>query len=150
MPGFLPGVRAEAMMLQTLLPHSLVLAEPEVPGDQAAESELMPTKANVLSHLPTWPAIHLGCHWVVDYAIPSPSRLMLHDHKSGPFTIGTLSSLKLERALLAYLSASSTAVSSQTDVPDESISLASAFQLAGYPHVIGTLWDLDDVLAVMV
>jgi CHAT domain-containing protein len=33
---------------------------------------------------------------------------------------------------------------------DEAIHLTSAFQLAGFPHVVGTMWDIDDALAVQV
>ncbi|MET7795008.1 CHAT domain-containing protein [Micrococcus luteus] len=33
---------------------------------------------------------------------------------------------------------------------DESINLTSAFQLAGFPHVIGTLWEIGDDIAVTV
>jgi CHAT domain-containing protein len=33
---------------------------------------------------------------------------------------------------------------------DESIHLASAFQLAGFPHVIATLWQTGDSAAVQV
>ncbi|HEX6448059.1 MAG TPA: CHAT domain-containing protein [Trebonia sp.] len=31
-----------------------------------------------------------------------------------------------------------------TAIPDEAIHVASSFQLAGYPHVIGTLWPVSD------
>ncbi|KAK2051308.1 hypothetical protein LY76DRAFT_528824, partial [Colletotrichum caudatum] len=34
------------------------------------------------------------------------------------------------------------------DSTDESIHLTSAFQLAGFRHVIGTLWEVDDELCV--
>jgi CHAT domain-containing protein len=33
-------------------------------------------------------------------------------------------------------------------LPDEVIHLTSAFQLAGYPHVIGTQWGIRDTVAV--
>jgi CHAT domain-containing protein len=31
---------------------------------------------------------------------------------------------------------------------DEAIHLASAFQLAGFPHVIATIWEINDGIAV--
>ena len=34
------------------------------------------------------------------------------------------------------------------DLLDETIHLTAAFQLAGYPHVIGTLWTIYDSIAV--
>ena len=33
---------------------------------------------------------------------------------------------------------------------DEGIHLAGAFQLAGYPHVIASLWEADDALSVAI
>ncbi len=34
-----------------------------------------------------------------------------------------------------------------TDLLDEAIHLATAFQLASYPHVVGTLWEINDPIA---
>ena len=56
--------------------------------------------------------------------------------------------LNLESAQLAYLSACETAVNTNTNLVDEALHLTSAFQLAGFPHVIGTLWAINDRIAV--
>ena len=56
--------------------------------------------------------------------------------------------LTLDHARLAYLSACSTARTGDTSLLDEAIHLATAFQLAGFPHVIGTLWEINDEIAV--
>lgn len=45
---------------------------------------------------------------------------------------------------LDYLSACSTSANKVDKVVDEGIHLASAFQLAGFRHVIGTLWEVSD------
>ncbi|GAB3003045.1 hypothetical protein GCM10027184_69890 [Saccharothrix stipae] len=54
--------------------------------------------------------------------------------------------MRLDRAELAYLSACSTARTSLWHA-DEAIHLVSAFHLAGYRHVIGSLWPLADNVA---
>lgn len=45
---------------------------------------------------------------------------------------------------LAYLSACSTTANAADSLVDEAIHLTSAFQLAGFRHVIGTLWEVAD------
>jgi CHAT domain-containing protein len=60
-----------------------------------------------------------------------------------------LNRLLLDEAELAFLSACATARTGAR-LPDEAIHLASAFQLAGYRHVISTLWPIADRPAVRV
>jgi CHAT domain-containing protein len=50
-------------------------------------------------------------------------------------------------AALAYLSACSTAGAS-VRLADEAIHISSAFQLAGYAHVIATLWPILDEIGL--
>ncbi|MFJ2949613.1 CHAT domain-containing protein [Streptomyces sp. NPDC087226] len=60
-----------------------------------------------------------------------------------------VSALDLSGVRLAVLSACETSLGAHR-VPDESLHLVSAFQLAGYPQVVGTLWQVNDLVARMV
>jgi CHAT domain/Tetratricopeptide repeat len=90
---------------------------------------------------------HFACHGHSDLADPSAGRLVLADHHNRPLTVVDLARLRVDDAELAFLSACSTARPSGR-LADEAIHLASAFQLAGYRHVIGTLWRIGDWQAV--
>ncbi|MGQ4380273.1 CHAT domain-containing protein [Streptomyces sp. SAS_267] len=137
-PRPLGHVCDEADRLAARLPGSTVLVEPE------------PTRSNVLSLLATFPIAHFACHGVNDPGDPSQSRLLLHDHEDAPLTVAALAPVRLRHARLAYLSACESALTTDTKLVDEAIHLASAFQLAGYRHVIGTLWAIDDSWAVRI
>ncbi len=149
-PGRLPFVDAETAMLQARLPDSVVLREPDPADGPADLTPSTPTKANVLAHLPRCPIAHFACHGASHPADPSKSLLLLHDHKDDPLTVGSLAPVALDRARLAYLSACRTAAVDTARLLDEAIHLTSAFQLIGYPHVIGTLWEIDDRIAVRI
>jgi hypothetical protein len=74
----------------------------------------------------------------------------LEDEKADPLAVATLLEMKLydDLSFLAYLSASGTGRIGNEKFLDESIHLISAFQLAGFRHVIGTLWEVNDEVCV--
>jgi hypothetical protein len=143
--GGLPNAAAEVDQLVGLLPAHVLLTEPRVPGAAG-----VPVKAAVLARLPQCAIAHFACHGITDLDNPSQSRLVLSDHDTDPLTVTSLAPVSLEHARLAYLSACGTALSTPGMLLDEAIHLTSAFQLAGFPHVVGTMWDIDDALAVQV
>ncbi|GLV99150.1 CHAT domain-containing tetratricopeptide repeat protein [Streptomyces lavendulae] len=137
-PRGLDHVLDEALKIAERLPGPTVLSGPE------------PTRDRVLGLLVGCSIVHFACHGINDPTDPSHSRLLLHDHAEAPLTIAALAPVRLEHAQLAYLSACETALTTHTKLLDEAIHLASAFQLAGYPHVIGTLWAVNDFFAARI
>lgn len=127
LPG-LPGALAEALDLHRRHPD-----EPPLLNQDA-------TTGRVAAALSTATWAHFACHALADYSAPSNGGLCLSD---GMFTIPEISRLALPDAQLAYLSACSTGYRNLEHV-DESLNLASAFQLAGFRHVIASLWPLND------
>ncbi|MGX1315936.1 tetratricopeptide (TPR) repeat protein [Streptomyces calvus] len=124
--GVLPGAATEAELLAELIPGATVLADP--------------TRAAVLAALPDHPVVHFACHHKPARIDPWQGKLLLHDHQRDPLTVSDVSALRLNGGL-AYLSACSTTL---TRLTDEALHLTGAFQLAGYPHVVGTLWPVGD------
>ncbi|KAK3391203.1 CHAT domain-containing protein [Podospora didyma] len=103
-------------------------------------------KDNVLQHLQTCKIFHFAGHGQADPADPSQSCLLLEDWKTSPLTVGDLRDHRLQGngPFLGYLSACSTGSNEAVRLADEGIHLVSAFQLAGFRHVIGTLWEVSD------
>ncbi|MEU4766383.1 CHAT domain-containing tetratricopeptide repeat protein [Actinosynnema sp. NPDC023794] len=98
----------------------------------------------VLADLQRHTHVHFACHGVADARQPSTSGLVLHDEL---LTVADVSRLHLSGEL-AYLSACDTA--SGGDLPDESLHLGAALQLAGYRNVVATLWPIRDTTAAEV
>jgi tetratricopeptide (TPR) repeat protein len=134
----LPGALDEAALLRQLRPDRCRVYH----GAGA-------TREQVLAAMRTAPWAHFACHGHADLDDPSTSHLLLNDHLTSPLTVLDVTRLRLEQAQLAFLSACSTAQPGRR-LPDEAIHLASAFQLAGYRHVIGTLWPIRDQAAITV
>jgi CHAT domain-containing protein len=131
----LPGARTEYQSLARLFPAMEGLV-----GEEA-------THKAVLSRLATHPWAHFACHSGPDPDDPYRSHLLVHDHAVNPLNVLEISRLRLEKSEFAYLSACSTAVT-RRDLADESLHVVTAFQLAGFPQVVGTLWQVNDTIAV--
>ena len=102
------------------------------------------TRGTVAAAMPQHPWVHFACHGSQNPLSPDDAALHLYD---GPLAIPQIMNLGLPALKFAYLSACETNLGSTT-VPDEAITLASALQMAGYQHVIATLWQVSDQTAV--
>lgn len=101
------------------------------------------TTRSTLAALATATHAHFACHALTDPRDPSASCLMLAD---GRLTVRDLAPVVANDGYLAYLSACGTAFGGSRLV-DESVHIASALHVAGFAHVIGTLWPVDDAMA---
>lgn len=124
----LPGAAAEAAVLARLFPSRTELAGPDA------------TIAAVAAALPRFSVVHFGCHGVTVPGRASEGGLQLYD---GRLRALDAAALRLPHPQLAVLAACATAQGAVA-LPDEAIHVTSAFQMAGYPHVIGTLWPVSD------
>ncbi|KAF8542386.1 CHAT domain-containing protein [Trichophaea hybrida] len=125
----------EIMELNRLLPAAIpreILHEPQ--------------KEEVLTALDGCSVFHFAGHGLSHTSDPSMSTLLMADWQTNPLTVKDLVALKFHQSppLLAYLSACSTGDNKETKLLDEGIHLMGACQLAGFRHVIGSLWEVSD------
>ena len=143
--GALAGVTKEAQEIYNALsPNHAVVTTLECPS-----------AAQVLEKLPESNILHFACHGLSDPFNPSDSRLLLRDPDPtskvpDALSVRSISQANTEKAQIAYLSACSTAEIRTERLADEAIHIASAFQLAGFSHVLGTLWSSNDGLCQQV
>ena len=128
----LPDSEHEIMGINNILPSSIV-----------REILLSPTKQDIVEKVGQCSIAHFACHGEVTLD-PSKSRLLFSDWETRPFTVADMSEIKLDKAEFAYLSACHTAYNGNFALLDEGIHMAKAFQLAGFPTVVGTLWQIPD------
>ncbi|MEU8082132.1 CHAT domain-containing protein [Micromonospora sp. NPDC049101] len=133
-PGALPSAEREAASAARALPRAWL-------GLDATA-----TRQQILDRLTDSAYAHFACHAVADPHDPAQGRLLVHDHQDNPLTVTDVSQLDLD-AEFAFLSACATAQAPPTLV-DESLHITGAFQLAGFRHVIGTLWEIDDAVSL--
>ena len=119
-----------------------------------------PTPASVLSELPLANIVHFACHAISDPVDLANSHLLLHapppsqadpidppqpfPRDTNKLSVRVISAVRSPSAEIAYLSACSAAETRKASLADESIHIASAFQLAGFRHVVGALWLTKD------
>ena len=109
------------------------------------------TKPSLLTELrgQTWDMVYLATHAVADSSQPldrsfvalTPTGVQANDADTGRLTAREVQSLKL-KADLAVLSACQTGLGGAHDAGV--IGIGRAFFLAGIPHVITSLWNVDD------
>lgn len=126
----LPSARGEAEAVAALLPGSTVLIDSAASADAINEG------------LHEHAIAHFACHGraVSSARHPDLGGLMLND---GIFVPSFVRDLRITQAQLAFLSACDTA-GPDPALLDEPLNLTSAFHLAGFRGVIGTLWHTAD------
>jgi CHAT domain-containing protein len=126
----LPSARGESEAVAALLPGSTVLIDSAASADAINEG------------LHEHAIAHFACHGraVSSARHPDLGGLMLND---GIFVPSFVRDLRITQAQLAFLSACDTA-GPDPALLDEPLNLASAFHLAGFRGVIGTLWHTAD------
>jgi CHAT domain-containing protein len=129
--GKLPFASAEADDLAGRLPGTEVLKGGEATG------------AAVRAALSRHAWVHFACHAESSATDAAAALLLLHDHREHPLTVRDIAALRMGRTELAYLSACDTA-RGPIRLAAEAVHLTGTFHLAGYTHVIGTLWSIAD------
>ena len=137
----LPFAKAEVKMLSQLLSS--------LPGLKLKELT-NPSKEEVLGDLNVSKIFHFAGHGRSDHVDPSKSCLLLDDWQENLLTVEDLMGLKLSlnSPYLCYLSGCETGLTQVDKLLDEGIHLMSACQLAGFRHVIGSLWGIGDAASV--
>ena len=111
---------------------------------------------DILGQLEKCQISHFACHGMSNLIDPSSSGLVLQRLASDGtleqdyLSVYRISQLQLTHAKIAYLSACSTAENKGAQLRDEVIHIVSGFQVAGFPHVIGSLWPAGDDECVQV
>ncbi|MFF3286142.1 CHAT domain-containing protein [Streptomyces sp. NPDC003023] len=100
----------------------------------------------VRKHLPGHLWAHFACHGTLDMHSPTASGLCLAD---GDMNVLDFADLRLEHADLAVLSACHTRLGGG-QLPDEAIHTAAALRMAGFRHVVASLWTVSDRAAPLV
>lgn len=115
-----------------------------------------PTASLALQAIATSDIVHFACHGVVDRGDPSQSHLVLEKSSEDgstkeidKLTVPQLLALNnLQKPWIAFLSACTTASMGTFRLGDEGLHLSGALQIAGFSHVIGSLWPVEDEVGV--
>jgi hypothetical protein len=94
------------------------------------------TRRSFLHLLPEHTWLHLASRSTAEH-------IELYD---GTLSVDEVAALQVPDAQMAFLSGTDT-MTGKVDIPDESFTLATAFQFIGFRHVIATRSNLDDLHA---
>ncbi|PSR79574.1 hypothetical protein PHLCEN_2v6985 [Hermanssonia centrifuga] len=129
----LPKVKDEFSKLEILFPSKSL----KIRDGEKAETD------TVLCHLQDHPWVHFACHGSLEASSPFKSGFVLHNNKK--LTLRDIMQARLPNAELAFLAAChSAAMESESETPDEVLTLAAAMQFCGFRSIVGTLWTMSD------
>jgi CHAT domain-containing protein/tetratricopeptide (TPR) repeat protein len=129
----LPRAEDEATEISRLYPESQLLLRGEA------------TRSSVLAALPSSEMVHFATH-VLDALDPRRARLLLAagaDGRAGDLYGDEIAALRLPRTRLVVLAGCNSA-GGMLSASEGALGLAHAFQAAGVPVVLSSLWDLED------
>jgi CHAT domain-containing protein len=115
------------------------ILDQEVFKEEEVDVEESPVASKVCCQLPDLEIVHFACHAYISSDVSNNGILL--DTK---LSTEDVSRTKVRASALAYLSACNTALSTASNLLDECITLGSAFQVAGFTKVVGTLWKCED------
>lgn len=101
-------------------------------------------KTTVLEYLPQCSIFHFAGHGLSNPLQPANNALVLQDSH---LTLQDLLEQKITRSrapILCVLSACLTGANDRENLAGEGLHMISAFQIIGFRHVIGTLWQVGD------
>ncbi|MCZ7456249.1 CHAT domain-containing protein [Streptomyces sp. WMMC940] len=126
--------KARSLLVEYGLPPTdrRLIGAPKVLSDSQA------TVAAVAEALGRFDTVHFACHGTQQQDVPSEAALLLAD---GPLRLLDIPHTSAPRDF-AFLAACSTSQGGPL-LPDEVLTMASAFQHAGWRRVVGTLWPVQ-------
>lgn len=130
----LPRVQEDVAAFTARFPDGLVLRDQEATAEAVLKAV---SKARIA---------HFACHARQDFDDPSSGNIQAYDR---PISIRELRERLESHGELAMLMGCETARGGHR-LADETITLATALQLAGYTHAVATLWQVDDADAAAV
>lgn len=138
--------------------HAVLIGMPDLPNALREVREVArvfptmqihtppPYTQDVLKALKTCDVFHFAGHGRSSREDPTSSALILSGAER--LTVSSLFDINLHkrRPFLAFLSACNTGQIKHDTFMDEGLHLIAACQVAGFQHVIGTLWEVSDKL----
>lgn len=103
-----------------------------------------PTKENVVGLIKHSQVFHFAGHGYAHPTNPSQSYLLLPNRERLSGEDLMTDEMAAARPWLAYLSACSTSRTHEERLMNESSHLNGVFLLAGFRHIVGTLWEVSD------
>lgn len=149
----------------------LFITAPQIPGGEAREAVdsilaslpskvtktllISPSSTLALERIREHNVVHFACHCISDFANSSKSRIILSNSpEAESLTIEEISaSLTLQPVYptsmhyLVYLSECICTEFMGTGLVEEGLHIGSGFQLAGFSHAVGTLWNGDSTVS---